>query len=775
MTSSSRDAAFSSLASGALAVKPAARVGGLAAAPAPVSASRVEVIRQSHQRSAALGLSRGERRDYDPLIRSDLTVARERNQRLCMHAAPVMQVLFEQIVNTESMIVLTDAQGTILHSVGDDDFLERADKVALSPGENWAEHSKGTNAIGTALFEEAPTLVHAHEHFMHANNFLTCSAAPIFDPRGNVLGVLDVTGDHRGYHQHTMGLVRMSARMIENHWLSDDYNHRLRLHFHSRPEFIGTLLEGIIVVAPDGKVLGGNRSAQDQLGMSGAALRMQSVTSLFGTTTSAICDYFRAPLSTPMRLALPSGAQVHVHAHFDWPSRPVLGGLSRAEENADLADIESLETLASLPPMADAAPARDAIAPSHGADPRAQGRVADRAGPRQPASSGNEGLAYLCTGDAQVDLLVQKIRHILDRDIPLLILGETGTGKELLARAVHHESSRARQPFVAVNCASIPESLIEAELFGYEDGAFTGARRKGAPGRIVQAHGGTLFLDEIGDMPLSLQARLLRTLQERCVTPLGSTKTIPVDISVIGATHRNLRDMIEQHAFREDLYYRLNGLALRLPALRDRSDLEIVARRILQAEARGVVPELSRPVLELFRQYSWPGNIRQLGNVLRTAAALSEGERSITLAHLSDDFLEDVGRAALRGAAASAHAYAHGHGHAHTAAAARAHEQGAAAVLHAAALAAQAVAAERLEGAAGRLAAISRQAALQEGAEPAAERPVMTRTLEEAETEMIRATLESLGGNISAASKQLGISRNTIYRKLRWNVQDKMT
>ena len=194
------------------------------------------------------------------------------------------------------------------------------------------------------------------------------------------------------------------------------------------------------------------------------------------------------------------------------------------------------------------------------------------------------GLHYLRTGDPQIEAVVQKVQRVLNRDIPLLILGETGTGKELLARAVHQDSNRAKQPFVAVNCASIPESLIEAELFGYEDGAFTGARRKGACGRIVQANGGTLFLDEIGDMPLALQARLLRVLQERCVTPLGSQKSISVDIAVIGATHRNLREMIEAGTFREDLYYRLNGLVVRLPALRERRDLDIVAQRILLAE-----------------------------------------------------------------------------------------------------------------------------------------------------------------------------------------------
>jgi len=642
------------------------------------------LIERAHQRSEALGLTRGERRDFDPLVRSDLTVARERNRRLCLHAAPVMHLLFEQIVNTQSMIVLTDAQGTILHSVGDDDFLQRAQKVALAPGENWAEHSKGTNAIGTALFEEAPTLVHANEHYMLANSFLTCSASPIFDPRGSMLGVLDVTGDHRGYHQHTMGLVRMSARMIENHWLSDDYNHRLRLHFHSRAEFIGTLLEGILVVGPDGRIIGANPSALEQLGHSGASLRAQSLASLFGTTPSAVYDHFRMPMSAPMQLTLPDGRPFHVSARFDWPSRPVVAGLGMADGDE-----------AAVPARAPAL------------------RRVEPASAQPPAFS---GLQYLRTGDPQLDVLVQKVRRVLDRDIPLLVLGETGTGKELLARAVHHDSSRRNAPFVAVNCASIPESLIEAELFGYEDGAFTGARRKGAPGRLVQANGGTLFLDEIGDMPLPLQARLLRVLQERSVTPLGSTRSIPIDIMLIGATHRNLREMIDQHTFREDLYYRLNGLALKLPALRERTDLEAVARRILMAERPQDPPDLSSAVRALFRRYAWPGNIRQLANVLRTAAVMSAGEHEITPAHLSDDFLEEARQAG-----------------------------------HASAPAPVCLAAEPLP--------------VPEVPRPVAAVPA--HTLEQAEIELIRSTLEALGGNISAASKQLGISRNTIYRRLR--------
>ena len=677
------------------------------AADAP---ARAELIEQSHLRCTALGLTRVERPDFEPMIRGDLTVARERNQRLLTHAAPVMEMLFEQIVNTESMIVLTDAHGTILHSIGDDEFLARAGKVALAPGVNWAEQSKGTNAIGTALVEERPTLVHAGEHFIHANSFLTCSAAPIVDPRGNMLGVLDVTGDQMSYHQHTMGLVRMSARMIENHWLSEDYGNRLRLHFHVRPEFIGTLLEGIIVVGGDGRILGANRSALDQLDISGAALRMHTITSLFETTIGAVIDHFRTPIPLPMRLVQSSGRQFHATARFNGPLRSVMAGLEGARDGAPATSRFDGASVQASAPQATRASVDD--------DSARRSRLS--------------GLHYLSTGDAQVEAMVTKVQRVLNKEIPLLILGETGTGKELLARAVHQDSDRARQPFVAVNCASIPESLIEAELFGYEDGAFTGARRKGATGRILQANGGTLFLDEIGDMPLSLQARLLRVLQERCVTPLGSHKSIPVDIAVVSATHRNLREMCAAATFREDLYYRLNGLVVRLPALRDRSDLRTVARRIVLAESPDAPPEISASVMALFERYAWPGNIRQLANVLRTAVVMAGNEPQITEEHLSEDFLEDVRRQPAATATSASVA---------------------------------AAAATSMPLPAAPPAAVPEAAAAAPAPTSAA---TPARTLGESEIALIQAALDAAGGNISEASKALGISRNTIYRKLRW-------
>ncbi|WP_157269158.1 sigma-54-dependent Fis family transcriptional regulator [Azohydromonas aeria] len=677
----------------------------------PSDPAHVEAIARSHERCAALGLTRIGHGDFTPLPRADLALAHERNRRLFVHAAPVMELLLEQILVSKSMVVLADTQGTVLHSVGHSDLLERTAKVALAPGVNWAEASKGTNGMGTALITEEPVFVHADEHFMYANDFLTCSAAPIFDPRGNLLGVLDVTGDHRSYHAHTLGLVKMSARMIENHWLTDDAGHVLRLHFHSRVEFIDTLMGGIVAVGEDGRCVGANRSALDLLGLSAAALRMNGVESLFGLDLPHLLDRFRTASGAPLALTLGNGLQLHARLQMNWPlGRPAVS-LGQLPAPA-AADVEHVE----MEPAP--VPAARPVAPATPATPVARERARAAADGEAP-----HDLSWLQTGDAQMDTVVARLRRVIDRDIAVLIVGETGTGKEVLARAIHQESSRAGKPFVAVNCASIPEAMIEAELFGGEDGAFAGGRRHGAVGRILQAHGGTLFLDEVGDMPLALQARLLRVLQEREAVPAA-------DVAVISATHCDLRDLIERQAFREDLYYRLNGLSLRLPPLRERSDLMALAQRILRGRCPSAPASMRAPVLEpevaqMLLSHHWPGNVRQLVNVLRAAAAMAGDDGVITRAHLPDDFVEDVQRGAARRGAAPPGSAAAG----------------------SAAVAANDAAAPML------------------ASQPdPAEAEV---TLEELEMQTILRVVQELDGNISLASKRLGISRNTIYRKLR--------
>jgi transcriptional regulator of acetoin/glycerol metabolism len=236
-----------------------------------------------------------------------------------------------------------------------------------------------------------------------------------------------------------------------------------------------------------------------------------------------------------------------------------------------------------------------------------------------------QSLYDLQCGDTRMRRNAERAVKLIEKDIPFILLGETGTGKDMFAKAVHKASSRRDKPFVAVNCASIPETLIESELFGYRPGAFTGASREGSRGKIVQADGGTLFLDEIGDMPIQLQARLLRVLEEREVIPLGGDTAVKVDIQLISATHRDLKQQVDDGGFRQDLYYRIYGISLSMPPLRDREDrLELIRRLIdLEAGAEGLI-DIEPEALEVLDAYEWPGNIRQLRNVLRLLIGLCE-------------------------------------------------------------------------------------------------------------------------------------------------------
>ena len=624
-------------------------------------------ILQAHERSAAYGVTREAMPDYEPASKEKFSLLLEQNRLLHSHAVPVMENLYEQIINTHHMIVLTDTHGQILHTLGDADFLAKADQVALSPGVAWSEQSKGTNAIGTAIASACPTVVHADQHYMLANNFLTCSAAPIFDARGAMIGVLDVTGDHHHFQRHTLALVRMSAQMIENQLFNEAFQGAVKIHFHSRPEFLGTLMEGIVCFTPDGRFISASRSGLFQIGMSASALQAHTFSSLFGMPISACIDHHRTATPGLLQLCLHNGVKVYAKCSDMRPSPSVY---QHALHNAR--------------------PASPTVIPELKSQPRLS------------------SLNYLDTGDQQVARSIEKIRKVIGRGISILITGETGTGKELLAQAIHNDSPRHAAPFVALNCASIPETLIEAELFGYEDGAFTGARKKGNIGKILQANGGTLFLDEIGDMPFSLQARLLRVLQERMVTPLGSSKSIPVNVDVICATNRHLRDMIARGEFRDDLYYRLNGLVVRLPALRERSDLDIVVAKILQTESNGVSYTLHPEVMTLFHAHHWPGNFRQLSNLLRTAILMAGDEREIRMEHLPDDFLDDI-----------------------------------------------------VEMAPTYPATIS--ASLTDHT-TVTSAPVVA-TMNEVEQDLIQRALAAHDGNVSAAARALGVSRNTIYRK----------
>jgi len=502
-----------------------------------------------------------------------------------------MANLFQQLGDPHTAVVLTDPDGVIVHLVSSPEFERELSPVGFRIGGVWSEAEAGTNGMGTCLAAARPISVRREDHFFTQFTDLTCSAVPVRDPSGRVTAVLDVTSRSPLLQQHALVLLGMTVRMIENRLLDQRFRNAHPLHFHSRPEFVYTLHEGRLAVADDGSILAANASALFQLGLSSLEeIRARRVEDIFQTSLDDLLDRSSAAAFHPVvtyrtRAANRFYAVARQPAAEASTKRPVKVALGRP------------------------------AAPEH-----------------PPVAVTSPGMSSATFADATLCAQLQTAERVIARRTPLLLQGETGAGKEVFARAVHGRSPAAQGAFVAINCASIPETLIEAELFGYRAGAFTGAERRGRRGKISQADGGTLFLDEIGDMPLDLQARLLRVLDERQVTPLGSEDSQPVDFQLISGSHRDLPALVRAGRFREDLYYRLCGIELKLPALRERSDRAELIAAILAEEA-GQPCRLSRAAEQALMSHPWPGNVRQLRHVLRTAVALADGN-TIDLAHL---------------------------------------------------------------------------------------------------------------------------------------------
>jgi len=504
----------------------------------------------------------------------------ERIENLLQIAGAEIDHLYQQISHSGYAILLTDRDGIILHSVSDPVLRNEFMHAGLWRGAVWSEDQEGTNAIGTCLIEQLPLTVHLDEHYRVNNIKLTCSAAPVFDPYGDLLAALDVSSvncrDSRRSQTHTLALAGMSAKLIENRYFLQQFTHCWVLRFSQQPEFVDLLSEGMIAFDESGAILAANRSALEQVCYGNLSqLRQHPLNEVFAINLDSLL-----------------GRAQREQSHAVWP----------------LEDRKGKSYFVTL-----RAPVRWATT----------GRSAETN--KSARSSQTQALDKLQGEDPRVAYNVRCAKRVMDKDINLLIYGETGTGKEAFSRAIHQASERADKPFVAVNCAAIPENLIESELFGYRHGAFTGARREGRRGKILQADGGTLFLDEIGDMPLFLQTRLLRVLEDKEVLPLGSETPIPVEMHVISATHQDLQNRVNNDAFREDLFYRLNGMIMELPPLRERKDRGLLIEQLLKVESAEQYIALDKAARAALNAYHWPGNIRQLRNVLRTAVALCEG------------------------------------------------------------------------------------------------------------------------------------------------------
>ena len=538
-----------------------------------------DTILASWRRCRMQGLVADERPSVTPIERHQLGEMQEEHEVLRRLCRPELEALYASANHAGSIVVLTAPDGFILDALGNADFLDKAARVALRPGAPWSEAATGTNAIGTALIERRAIEVRGGEHYYAPHKVLSCSASPIFDPHGAVVGVLDLSGESSSHHLHALGMVQLAVEQIEHRLFESDFDGADIVRIQPDAALLGTAREGMLVFEAH-KLVAANRHALRLLGMDWSELGKRRYDELFASALP------RPGSVAGMRCQ--SGEMVH--ARRDMPRQ--ISAPSRTQHGTHVQRSTHVKPLRSPAPVF----------------------------------------------SATMNEAIERSVRLLDADIPLLLQGETGTGKEVVARELHRRSARAGAPFIAVNCAALPESLIESELFGYLPGAFTGARRDGSPGLLREADGGTLFLDELGDMPLAMQSRLLRVLQEREVTPLGGSRAHPIDVTVIAATHRDLASAAERGEFRSDLYYRIAQSTLRLPALHEHVDLASVIEQLWLALGGNQIPMHLHPELVTdLAGRRWPGNLRQLVGLLRSLMALGNVGSVLTRRDLPAD------------------------------------------------------------------------------------------------------------------------------------------
>lgn len=550
------------------------------------SDSTDDLIRRSWLRCAKThGLDPARPRTAQILSSTELREHQDRIDEFLSVARAGMEQLYKQVAPLGYILLLSDADGITVDYIAGSGREKELKEAGVYVGADWREDRMGTSGIGTAIAEKTALICHQGDHFNAQHIDLSCTAAPILDPRGDMLAVLNITAmtSPRGKDsQHlALQLTAMYAKLIEDANFIRRFGGQWVLRLDRTWSFAEVSGEMMLAFNDEGVIVGANTAARRDLSGGGRSpdwLIGRHLPEVFQCTMD---DIWRAARSTILDMSLMTADSQNLYY--------ISVRLPRRQRDLQIISQEKW-----LP---------------------------SQLGPEDYAP-----LDALAGDDAAMQRTLSQAKRLVDRNVNILIQGETGSGKEVFARALHKSSRRSRKPFIALNCAAIPETLIESELFGYAPGSFTGGRSKGMKGLILQSDGGTLFLDEIGDMPVNLQTRLLRVLSEHEVMPLGGEKPIRVELTVIAASHRDLRTMIADGKFREDLYYRLSGATLHLPPLRERADLGFLIDALvrLESERLGLAASITPEALKALKSYAWPGNIRELSNVLRYALAISE-------------------------------------------------------------------------------------------------------------------------------------------------------
>ena len=525
-----------------------------------------------------------------------------RSEKLGVLAKPIIDTLYHCVKGSEFVIVLIDREGYILKAVGGLKELKQADRLRFGPGANWAEEFVGTNAIGTALALGHPVQVTGTEHYCESHQLWTCSAAPIRKQNGEILGFLDISGPRERATAHQLGLIVSTARAIEDRiTLDESYGELYDINKYLEA-VLNSVSDGIIAVNGQGLITGINKVAAKSF--------QCHPREVVGKTINA---------------------SVHYNGRLQNFFKTRAAGFTKEEILINM--------------------------------PRGQGSCIATANPVFSEKNDNRGFVLTLSPTKQsyflsskpedaivkfrfVDIVgeskairqaIEKAKRVAPGPSTVLILGESGTGKELFAQAIHGASDCRYGPFVPVNCGAIPKELIQSELFGYADGAFTGAKRGGCKGKFEAANGGTLFLDEIGEMPLEMQVNLLRVLEENAVIPVGGKTAMPINVRIIAATQKSLFEEVSRGRFREDLYYRLNVISITLPSLKIREgDIHLLTQYWVDKISRKVgreIKQITPDALSRLENYPWPGNVRELVNAVEHAVNFTTGE-TLAVKHL---------------------------------------------------------------------------------------------------------------------------------------------